>query len=324
MTQRRVLVVAVAGLIAGACSGSAPSGAPPSVPASLSAVAPPVSPSAPASAPAALVVGGDRPVAVHVPATYDASRPAPLIILLHGYSASGDEIDQYFGLGPAADKQGFVYAAPDGTKDSSGNRFWNATDACCNFNGSTVDDVAYLSSLIADIQGKLAIDPKRIAIVGHSNGGFMSYRMACERADLVAAIVSLAGETFANPADCKPSAPVSVAQAQGTADEVIAFNGGGPLTDGAGPYPGAEATAATWATYDGCGAKPSAIDAKIDVDADLANGADPAETSVQAWSGCAANAAVQLWTIPGGTHVPSLTPAFADALVQFLVDHPKS
>ncbi len=98
----------------------------------------------------------------------------------------------------AAPQGGFVYATPDGTIDGDGNRFWNATDACCNFDRRTVDDVAYLSSVIADIQGQLAIDPKRIAVVGHSNGGFMSYRMACERSDLVGAVVSLAGATFAD------------------------------------------------------------------------------------------------------------------------------
>ncbi len=288
-----------------------------------SATAPSVAPSAGAITPAGLVVGGDRPVTVHVPASYDASRPAPLLLVLHGFTGSGDEMVGYFQLAAAAEKAGFVYAAPDGTKDSSGDRFWNATDACCNFHGSSVDDVAYLSSVIAEIQGELAIDPKRIAIIGHSNGGFMSYRMACERSDLVAAIVSLAGATYADPADCKPREPVSVAQVHGTVDEVIHFNGGVPLTDGSGRYPGAEATAATWANYDGCGAEATPLSTKIDVVADLSDGADPAETSVQEWSGCEAGATVQLWTIPNGSHVPALTPAFADAVVRFLVDHPK-
>ena len=310
MARRQVLVVAIATLVAGACSSSAPSSMAPASASTTTATAPSVAPSAgaisPAITPAGLVVGGDRPVTVHVPASYDASRPAPLLLVLHGFTGSGDEMVDYFKLAAAAEKAGFVYATPDGTKDSNGDRFWNATDACCNFHGSSVDDVAYLSSVIAEIQGELAIDPKRIAVIGHSNGGFMSYRMACERSDLVAAIVSLAGATYADPADCKPREPVSVAQVHGTVDEVIHFSGGVPLTDGTGPYPGAEATAATWAKYDGCGAEPSTLGAKVDVDADLADGADPAETSVQEWSGCEAGATVQLWTIPNGGHVPAL------------------
>lgn len=272
---------------------------------------------------AGLVVGGDRPVAVHVPASYDPSRPAPLLILLHGYTATGDDIDRYFGLTDALETAGFVSATPDGTVDGDGNQFWNATDACCNFTGKTVDDVAYLSGVIEEIQGELAIDPKRIAVAGHSNGGFMSYRMACDRADLVAAIVSVAGSTFVDPDDCQPSEPVSVAQVHGTADDTILYEGGGPVSDVTEAFPGAETTAQTWATYDGCDAEPTPLDERIDVDAVLSDGSDPAEASVQAWTGCEGGAAVELWTIPDGSHGPSLTPVFADAVVRFLAEHPK-
>jgi polyhydroxybutyrate depolymerase len=323
MTRRQILVVLLGSLVAGACSGSPSSSTAPASAALTPGSTPSATSSASASPAGALVVGGDRPVTVHVPSSYDPSRPAPLLIALHGYTSSGDEIDRWFGLADPAQRAGFVYATPDGTKDGNGNRFWNATDACCNFSGSTVDDVAYLSGVIAEIQGKLAIDPKRIAFVGHSNGGFMSYRMACDRADLVAAIVSVAGETFADAADCKPSAPVSVAQVQGTADEVINFNGGGPVTSGTGPYPGAHASASSWAKNDGCAATAKTLGTKVDVDADLADGTDPAETTVQEWQGCEAGSTVQLWTIPNGHHGPSVTPAFADAVIQFLVDHPK-
>ena len=188
-----------------------------------------------------------------------------------------------------------------GRSTATANRFWNATDACCNFDKAGVDDVAYLTGIIDEIRAKLAIDPKRIAFVGHSNGGFMSYRMACDRAGLVAAIVSLAGATFADPTDCAPSEPVSVAQIHGTADDVIRYDGGGLVN---ASYPSAETTAEAWATYDGCGESSSPLSAKVDVDATLSDGADPAETSVAEWSGCKSGVAVQLWTIPDGGHVP--------------------
>ena len=231
--RRRILAfTTLVSLIAGACAGAVS----PSVPSPAPATPSPPAPSEMATPRPKLVVGGDRPVTVHVPASYDASQPAPLVILLHGYTDHGLSTDGWFRLAPAADARGFVYAYPDGTIDSDGYRFWNATNACCNFGKSAVDDVAYLTSVIAEIQAKLAIDPKRIAFVGHSNGGFMSYRMACDQAGLVAAIVSLAGATFADPADCAPSEPVSVAQIHGTADDVIRYEGGG-LTNG--PYPAA-------------------------------------------------------------------------------------
>jgi polyhydroxybutyrate depolymerase len=316
--RRFVLTLAVVMCVTAACAApAAPSAAAPSSAAPPS----PPSPSATASPRAALVVGGDRPVTVHIPASYDAEQPAPLLILLHGYSTSGAEHESYFKLGPAADARGFVYASPDGTMDRQGNRFWNATDTCCDFDQSGVDDVAYLAGVIAEIQANLSIDPKRIYVLGHSNGGFMAYRLACDEAEVIATIVSLAGATYADQADCSPSAPVSVVQIHGTADDTIKYEGG--TIPGAPPYPGAEATAQTWAAYDGCNEASTPLNAKVDVDADLASGTDPAETTVAEWPGCASGATVQLWTIPDGGHAPTIASSFADTILAFLLDHPK-
>jgi polyhydroxybutyrate depolymerase len=312
--SRRLAILAIAVLTVVACSTSGAS------PSALRSAAP-TSPSAAAHAP--LVVGGDRPVTVHVPASYQASRPAPLLLVLHGYTGSGDDTAAYFGIAAPAEREGYVFAAPDGTIDKDGNRFWNATDACCNFDQSEVDDVAYLSGVIEAIQTKLAIDPRRIAIAGHSNGAFMAYRMACARADLVSAIVSLAGATYADPADCTPTAPVSIAQVHGTADSTVRFAGGGPFSDVTGPHPGAEATVKSWATYDACRGMSTPLNEKLDVDQYLEDGTDPAETSVEAWTDCDAGSEVQLWTIPEGGHVPALTPSFGESVIRFVAGHPK-
>ena len=281
----------------------------------------PSAPSETATPLAELVVGGDRPVTVHVPASYDASRPAPLVILLHGYTGhpAWAQTTTSAWLGRRM-HVGIVYAYPDGTIDSDGNRFWNATDACCDFDKADVDDVAYLTGVVAEIQAKLAIDPKRIAFVGHSNGGFMSYRMACDQAGLVAAIVSLAGATLRGPGRLRAERARVGRPDPRHGRRRHSLRG---WRAHAGRYPGAEATAETWATYDGCGETPSQLSAKVDVDAVLTDGADPAETSVAEWSGCKSGAAVQLWTIPKGGHAPAISASFADSVMDFLVDHPK-
>jgi len=113
---------------------------------------------------------------------------APLLVVLHGYSGNADRNDSYFGATAQASSRGLYVLLPEGTAEPSGKRFWDATSACCNFTGSPVDDVRYLSDLIEEAVAERPIDPGRVYVLGHSNGGFMAYRLACERADLVTAI----------------------------------------------------------------------------------------------------------------------------------------
>jgi len=263
-----------------------------------------------------VIVGGDRPVEVLVPESYDHDTPTPLIILLHGYTASGAIQESYFRFSPLAEELGFLFAAPDGTIDDGGEGFWNATEACCNFYGSDVDDSAYLQGLIDEIAGELTVDPKRVYFVGHSNGGFMSYRMACEHADTVAAIASLAGATYADASDCSPSEPVPTLQIHGTSDATILYEGGEFVGNA---YPGAEESVATWAGYNGC--DPSTIDGEA---RDLSNATAGDETEVTIYDeGCDPHGGAELWTIPGEIHIPALSPTFTRQIVEWLLAHPK-
>ena len=82
----------------------------------------------------------------------------------------------------------------NGTRDPDGNRFWNATDFCCDLHNTQVDDVKYLSGLLEEAATHIAVE--RIFALGHSNGGFMSYRLACEGIPGLVAIASLAGTSF--------------------------------------------------------------------------------------------------------------------------------
>lgn len=261
--------------------------------------------------------GGDRPVRVKVPATYDSATPAPLLILLHGYTASGAIQNGYFGLESVALESGFVYAYPDGTIDSTGERFWNATDACCDGFGTGVDDSSYLIGLVDEITTRVNIDPKRIYFAGHSNGGFMSYRMACDYPDRVAAIVSLAGAMYLDDASCAASSPVSVLQIHGTLDGTVPYDGG-ELYPGH-DVPSASTSVADWAARNGCDASSTDTGETLDLESALVGD----ETTVRGHANCTAGYDAQLATIEGGSHVPGLTPAFSQKLVAFLLTHPK-
>ncbi|MFZ4720742.1 MAG: alpha/beta hydrolase family esterase [Ilumatobacteraceae bacterium] len=263
-----------------------------------------------------------RPYDVFTPSGYDAATPTPLVILLHGYGASGVIQEGYFGVQALAEEKGFLYVHPDGTKNVAGDQFWNATDACCGFR-SDVDDVAYLTGIIDAVAQQWNVDPKRVFLMGHSNGGFMSYRMACDVSDRIAAIASLAGATFDDPTACTPKEPVSVLQVHGTADGTIGYEGGTiPIVNRT--YPGAATTVATWAGYNDCAATPTDTGDSFDFAPDLPGN----ETTSQRFDGCPDGIDVELWSIAGGSHIPGIT--FADgsrpmtaAMVDFLLAHPK-
>src|SRR5688572_5987539 len=92
-------------------------------------------------------IGGDRPLAtLHVPRAYRSGTPIPLLLVIHGYGSVGAGHVGYFALDTFADDHGMIVAAPDGLVDDTGRRFWNAVEACCDFQQRGVDDMAYLGS----------------------------------------------------------------------------------------------------------------------------------------------------------------------------------
>jgi polyhydroxybutyrate depolymerase len=259
----------------------------------------------------------DRPYQLKVPAGYEGDKPVPLVVLLHGYTANGTTQANYFGLPALADKAGFLLAYPDGTRDFFGNRFWNATDACCDFFHSGVDDVGYIDAVIDDIAAKYPVDQARVFVVGHSNGAFMAHRYACDRSTRVAAIVTLAGMQWKDQSHCAPTSPVSVLQVHGRNDATIRYDGG--ATPG-GPYPGAVETVGDWAAHDRCTGELAATGRRFDLDRMVAG----EETVEQAFSGCPGGTDVTLWTIEGGGHVPAFNDHWAEAIWSFMATHRKA
>jgi polyhydroxybutyrate depolymerase len=260
-----------------------------------------------------------REYILKVPAGLDAAPAAlrPLVIVLHGLGGDAADMESFFQLDPLADEQGFFVLYPQGTINLAGQRFFNATDACCDFFESGVDDVAFIDGLIDHIAAEYSIDPARIYVTGHSNGGFMSYRLACDLSPRIAAIVSLEGAMWNDPSHCHPTSPVAVLEVHGT-DDVSIDPAGGNVTGGhAGfVYPSVATTLLDWQGFNECGAgatgsSPGEIDSETS-----------GPVNVELWNGC--SAAVELWMIEGGTHAPTLTPAWPRAVVDFFMAHPKS
>src|SRR5439155_918922 len=214
--------------------------------------------------------GGDRPVDLQVPIGFDDSKTYPLVMVLHGYSANGVIQEAYFGIKNEVDAGNAFVVAPDGLVDSKDHEYWNADAACCDFDHSSVDDVAYLGGLLDEVTAAWPIDPAHVILIGHSNGGFMAYRLACERADIVTEIGVLAGAATSDT--CDPSTAVDVLHIHGTADTEVPYDGGTTL-ESQTMFPGAVASTMRWAGFDSC-STTSTAGATVDFDGS-SDGADP-------------------------------------------------
>lgn len=254
-------------------------------------------------------LGGARPAPVFAPSDYDGKSELPVILALHGFGVNGLVQDLVYQLGSRVDRYGFVLILPTGTTDPDGNNFWNATEACCNFHGSDVDDSGYLAGLLDQAEAAFPVDPDRLYVLGHSNGGYMSYRMACDHSERIAAIAPLAGNTFRDEADCHANSDVSVLHVHGTIDEDVSY---GPTAFSVG----AVDSLGRWADRAGCTGDP--VDGGR---ADFEALVDGEETAILRYgAGCADGFAGELWSMEGVGHLPGFTEAFRDAQVEWLLE----
>ena len=242
-------------------------------------------PSSPASAtddpPGALTFGGlQRTYLVHAPA--GLAQPNGLVLNLHGAGQTGRDQAAVTHYDAIADQHGFVVAYPDGIDLS-----WADGRGASIPDRQGVDDVGFLSALIDRLSRDYGIAPGRVFVTGMSAGAFMANRLACDRADLIAAIVPVAG-TLGSGVPCNPSKPVAVLAVHGTADPVVPY-GGGPMVGrgGASDIVSAPAMAERWRASDHCPAP---------VDTPVAGG----DRLVAA--GCANGAQVEFVSIDGGSH----------------------
>mgnify|MGYP005817307581 CR=1 FL=1 len=233
----------------------------------------------------ALTVGGmQRSYVVHAP----PGGANGLVVSLHGAGLTGRDQAASTNYNAVADQHGFVVAYPDGTDLS-----WADGRGASVPDRQGVDDVGFLSALITQLTQQHGISPGRVFVTGMSAGGFMATRLACERADLVAAVAPVAG-TLGSGVACTPSRPVSVLAVHGNADPVVPFNGG-PMVGRGGPSDvvSAPAMAARWRALDGC---------PPPVDQPLTSGGDGTAIQRSLSVGCAGGTEVDLVTIAGGGH----------------------
>lgn len=194
----------------------------------------------------------ERTYTVHVPASYTGATPVALVIGLHGGGGSAENFAQTSRLSAAADEHGFIVVYPNGV--SSG---WNdgrraILQLATRLN---IDDVGFLTALIDALEARYNID--RVYMVGISNGGMMTLRFACERAERLAGLMTV----VANMPDtvyesCHPSQPVPALMIFGEADPIIPYAGGaigqGSRRGDIGVVVSAAQTLAAWMNANEC------------------------------------------------------------------------
>ena len=256
-----------------------------------------------------LVIDFDqRHADIIIPNTKAPDQGYPLLLVLHGYGNNKFETTWYMGLQPMADRYNLLLLIPNGSLEPWGRRFWNATEVCCDARQAGVDDAGYLFSLLDKAKAEYPVDPNRVYILGHSNGGYMAYRLACERPELFQGIVSLAGAGSGREAQCSKAKALSVLQVHGERDGVVRYDGSDRDS------PSALKTAELWAQHMECAEPPAMGKAEYDL-AVFSKGND---TDSQTWKNCREGHSVALWTVNGAGHMPLLTEDFFPKVWSFL------
>lgn len=162
-----------------------------------------------------------RSALVHVPASYDPTQPTPVVINIHGLAGDPAGEASVTHMIAKSDAEGFIAVHPQGTGVPLS---WNAGYCCNPASASGIDDTAFFSALVDQLEAQLCVDQSRIFAAGMSNGGFMSYRLGCELADRIAAIGPVAG--VLGISGCQPARPIPVFHVHGTADPLVPYDGG--------------------------------------------------------------------------------------------------
>jgi polyhydroxybutyrate depolymerase len=227
-----------------------------------------------------LDVGGvQRSFIVHVPPRYDGSTRVPLVFDFHGLGGNANNQLNRTGWDDVADAEGFISVYPQGLpRASDQSPAWNGGGCCTNGVG---DDVGFVRAMISTLQTQACIDSKRIFASGCSNGGAMSFRLACEAADVIAAVAPVDFDCVVGGrcGSCAPSRPITEVQFRGTADMAV------PYGD---PTSGAQANFATWGEINSCTGEVAPLQTS-------ANGCEAFPT-------CGAGAETVLCTVQDGMH----------------------
>ena len=164
----------------------------------------------------------EREYILYVPKSYTGDEPVPLLFSFHGYTATAEQLMETADFLPTADRTELILVYPQGSI-LEGKTHWNVGGWTSR---SAIDDVGFTEAMIDELSLEYNIDLSRVYALGHSNGGYMCFRLACELSEKIAAVVILSGSmTPEIYSSCDPQRPIPIMQIHGTADETVPYYG---------------------------------------------------------------------------------------------------
>lgn len=264
----------------------------------------------------------ERDYYIHVPTGFQLLRPIPVVMVFHGGGGNALGVAWMTHFSRQSDASGFLAIYPDGSRRFKDHLLtWNGGTCCGYAVIKRIDDVSFIRAILADLSGFTEVDEKRIFATGMSNGGIMSYRLACDAADLFAAIGPVSGTQ--NYIACAPSEPVSVLHIHGTADEHLPYEGGkGSKSIANVNFASVASSISYWTDYNQCPVKPVSTQTGSIIH--------------DIYAPCAQGTAVELYTIVGGLHAwpgghpgwaggddPTMDLNASQIIWEFFAAHPK-
>jgi polyhydroxybutyrate depolymerase len=236
-----------------------------------------------------IIVGGTaRTYHVHLPPVQTSAMP--MLLALHGGTGTGAGMSALTHLNDLADREGTLVVYPDGLRKS-----WADGRGVTDADQQGVDDVAFFRQLITTLQDQYSIDTHRVYVAGISNGGFMTQRLACELADRIAAVVSVAATLSTNlAATCAPSRPLPILYVLGENDPLVPYTGG-VVNGSRGTVLSAADSLAAWAKFNDCAGSPTTRTLPDRVQ-------DDTHVSQTLYTNCQGGAQVGLYSVAGGGH----------------------
>jgi polyhydroxybutyrate depolymerase len=241
-----------------------------------------------------VVAGRERSYLVHVPRSYDPAKPVAVVLAFHGGGSNAWQMVHFCGLNEKADEAGFLVVYPNGTGRTEQLLTWNAGNCCGYAQQQKIDDVEFVRKLLDDLAGVANVDADRVYATGMSNGGMMSYLVAAELSDRIAAIAPVGGPM--GTTECRPKRPVSVLHFHGLDDKFAPFKGGrGERSLSQTEFHSVEHSIGCWIKANECTSEQTVIEEPVKVE-------DGTKVTRKAWSGGKAGAEVVLVEIAGAGH----------------------